>query len=829
MRINKLEYEYLTLERCIKQIRAYHFQEQELISELHEKLIKGLDKAPGKDIHPLNNELAGLSRIKVGKRNEFRLVYSIKKLKDNKTQVKLIQFGVKDDTKKTSSFYSTLIAWYEKYKKNPDNYNFIPIKQFQYRDSKELLRFIKEDHKYSIDFNNDQKKLLNNYHKNNNVITCITGIPGSGKTVLGAEISKRCLDKNEEATVLIVIPNVRLVSFYKRYLLANEIAEENIIEIVDYLHFRNGAIYITTFKNLIKLIEGKINYEPIQDESKIIQLLKESKYWGAIKSSFNDEKEVLDFYNAFFDENEELINYPDKDAFSPIYSDKFEKLGQYTKKYSQLFKDNGIATRKGIAYSFLKNLLSNKDNTLYSFTAAGNQLTIIVDEVQDLIGAEWRALVDFCAEQINKKNGIKLIFLGDEKQRVTVSGFSWTNLSKYVYSININRDFTGPKKLSKNHRVTQQVADFIAFIDSITNERGTRRVVSIKKTDCIFSKERVNVLCADLRNLERAIGRIVKESTQNYILNKEAKAIVITEEYTNNIKNLNNEMIEIVNLYDSKGTEYESVFLLNPFRNILPSKELDVEQNYKLYTMCTRSRNSLTILLDTDEYEWFEAILKNSQIENSIILHPKEGDSVTVLEQIIDNVGLEEITEENYFVVLMNRLSKVIKTLNPNSKIFYDEVNDLIIRGYLYPSKLEDIIRDLNDNLRRIDINFDQLNNSISGFDDEKKSVLLFVWFVFNREFITARYLAYQNNLASDLIEYVENLINSGISNKSKILLKYLNDLESKKTIRFENYYEEKYCEFFIKHLFIYPENMIDYHHLKNIINEIKTLMKGKK
>src|SRR5205823_1180699 len=58
-------------------------------------------------------------------------------------------------------------------------------------------------------------------------------------------------------------------------------------------------------------------------------------------------------------------------------------------------------------------------------------LLVIVDETQDLVHGEWKALIDWCAARCRGGAATRLTLIGDENQRISPTSFSWAEVKRH--------------------------------------------------------------------------------------------------------------------------------------------------------------------------------------------------------------------------------------------------------------------------------------------------------------------------------------------------------------------------------------------------------------
>ncbi|MBI5662127.1 MAG: hypothetical protein HZC46_08265 [Ignavibacterium album] len=777
---SSLEYTFEFYDKCLKEIKKYHLQEYDIIVELYEKLKKGLDNAPGSDVKRLEGDLKDFYRIKIGKNNQFRLLFRKEGLQNPHTRtIRFFHFGKTEDPNKKVGFYSTASHLAERYRQNQDYFKFIPLQTFATKTFDKFSYFINKGYYYSIKFDNDQNHTIESILDPSQIISSIKGTPGSGKTILGAEISLKMAEWKNGNTILIIVPNKRLIANYKNYIKANyENDVENVLNIFEKEEWtlRKQSINLMAMEEFTELVTGFSIFEQMRQCE---NLLKENIPLLKIFTEFDNARQIIEFYDAFFDDKNVVIEYPHKDPLNKIYQSKIENLRSNITKVGNLFKEKNVLTRKDIAY-ILGNKLLEDDNQFKKFLALGNSLTIIIDEVQDFIYPEWLTFINFCIESysLNDFGKIKLIFLGDEKQRITTSGFAWSIFNTKIKNLLIHKlpeykELKPEMRLDRNYRVTKEIAKFLEFVDNETIQNKERKVEAVTAEKCRYSKEKVHIFNGDIKLLERSLKRFVDN---NDYIKKDIKVIIISENDKVSQQIELKENIELLSLFAAKGLENNIIILLNPFKEIVNKndKMIDTDQNYKIYTMATRSNNLLIILLDSDEYYWIRNKVSENELSNYVEIHAEHEDVVSNIENLFSKVGLDELDDETSKQIILNRIREML--VEKRFLVYekrYSELNDILLKSKKYNDIIEDILDLFDEYISFLEIDFDLLNQSFQ-FSEENIKYLLLFWYFANREYIKAMNIAREfnfNNLSARISKKISGAEQKFYQNISEIIL----------------------------------------------------------
>lgn len=793
------EYTFEFYEKCLKEIKKYHLPENDIIDELYDKLKKGLDKAPGNDVKRLEGDLKDFYRMKIGKNNQFRLLFNKESLQNSKSiNIRLFHFGKTDDPNKNGGFYSTARHLAERYRQEQENFKFIPLQKSAIKTLDRFSFFVNKGYYYSIKFDNNQHSTIESILNPSQIISSVKGTPGSGKTIIGAEISLKMLEWKNENTILIIVPNKKLIANYKYYIKANyENDVENVINIYENESWtlKKQAINLMTMEEFTELVTGfSISEQMRQCEN----LLKENIPLLKLFTEFDNARQIIEFYDAFFDEKNVVIEYPHKDPLDKIYQSKIEDLRLNINKLGDLFKGENVLTRKEIAY-ILGNKLLKDDNQFKEFLALGNSLTVIIDEVQDFIYPEWLSFVNFCIESYSRNDfgKIKLIFLGDEKQRITTSGFAWSIFNTKIKNLLIDKlpkykELKLERRLNRNYRVTKEIAKFLEFIDNETIHNKERKVESVTVENCHYSKEKVHIFKADIKVLERSLKRFLNN---NDFINKDIKVIIISENDKLSQQIELKENIELLSLFAAKGLENNIIILFNPFKEIVNNKDrmIDTDQNYKIYTMSTRSNNLLIMLLDSDEFNWIKDIIPENKLSDYVEIHDEYEDVVSNIENLFSKVGLNELDDETSKQIILNRIREMLiqkRFLRYEKR--YLELNDILLKSKKYKDITEDILDLFEEYIDLQEIDFNLLNQSFQ-FSNENTKYLLIYWYFVNREYIKAFNVARELDLDNLSVRIRKKIFQTGqniYQNISEIILNQNNQVDNVHHLEVRDYFE---------------------------------------
>ena len=255
-------------------------------------------------------------------------------------------------------------------------------------------------------------------------------------------------------------------------------------------------------------------------------------------------------------------------------------------------------------------------------------VALIVDEVQDYYWLQLSIIYSFFKKQDGNS---LLILLGDENQRVTISGFTWPALTnsfqdKYQFSL------PKPFELTRNFRNTKaiaRVAEFFlldGFQKSNISSGGRHPVRPPDSEACFETGSPPRLIEFD----DQWFAQFTQQLKLQVEGNSETKncLVFITHEASRHYHEFKTEFgadsnqVIILNVREVKGQEFDAVVLVSPF--LLKKDKLSLDDLFDWYTSITRARRYETILVSSEEMQWLKKNLKQpDQLETLLSVSSK--------------------------------------------------------------------------------------------------------------------------------------------------------------------------------------------------------------
>jgi len=316
-----------------------------------------------------------------------------------------------------------------------------------------------------------------------------------------------------------------------------------------------------------------------------------------------------------------LSKYPHEDLFA-IYQGFLQDDG-----YPLVKKDPLFASQKDFLDELRKNLkgaeknLGLEDKTVQQANQkefqsqlekiAEDKIPIlIIDEVQDFYWQQLQVLIEFVQ---SGNHPAPVILLGDENQRVTLSGFSWSALQQRVPQSFPHTCIEGsPKRFDRNFRNTAKIAQAANYIllNAFPNTLSDGARHLNKPSDSNYFAEGSEPLLIEVDRpwLENLLHHLVKES-EAQIADNFSKFVFILNENSKDFNWLQGELeactiAETFTIAEAKGQEFNAVVLVSPFSH--KKEKPSVDDLFKWYTAISRARCYEAILISSDEMGWLE-------------------------------------------------------------------------------------------------------------------------------------------------------------------------------------------------------------------------------
>ena len=480
--------------------------------------------------------------------------------------------------------------------------------------------------------------------KDNREIVIGYGPPGSGKTIVAQGLTIEAVSTGSDVTILV--PTQHLKDEYVR------MVESAGIDITKAGEPGMGKVSIYEFSEYFSILSGvppcfsrESHLRAWWDQQ--LQNPKICARLGVVgKTEPNSRLPVL--IDALLEDddywkirNESLQS---KDRLKDQISE-YEKIRELRETLLDLLPQNPKwLTRAGLACKAAKRR-ANQQVSGVNISIDLNAL-IIVDEAQDLAPSEWKELLSnwlsFSETNIESKN--KIVFLGDEEQRISLIPFSWTRVKQFALN-----ELKIPKE-----NIIEEVVDTASYRMRRTIARIARSVWRREHTDggkyrqsAEFDYEKlldggeVNVFVRPYSDsLVRVLNSSIKDSLANeHLFLVQGDGLPSFEK---------SDSILEYSIRTAKGLEANSVLVAYPFgrrtgrsRKIIPHDEI-----MDFYVATSRAREKLALIIDPLDWNELNQVQDVWQLPGVTVCEDKNSEKTDDLIELIRNTLVKLSDEE---------------------------------------------------------------------------------------------------------------------------------------------------------------------------------------
>lgn len=446
----------------------------------------------------------------------------------------------------------------------------------------------------------EQKEATNQYLNSLPQIYRIQGAAGTGKTTVGLYLAAKAVEQGMYP--IVILPNSNLVRFAKKSLLSlnqrlsiRSSAFENIktdLTVIDWRNLR--ALLSDHHGQTLSILETH------QIIDKVIKPRAGHKYKNIQGMNFSH------LYYGFVCDGS--YGQSSKDAISSTYSPAIQVLKQCKEKISEQLAGHDLL---GQIHRIKADPLEGQNK--FKNISQDKLLLFIIDEVQDYYWFELSTILEF---SLSQNDQTPVLLLGDENQRVTASGFTWSALSRQV-SQELGCEVKELDPLKRNFRNTASIAKVAKYIleeafDLKTVTHGARKFPPTSDPeDCYEEGSIPKLVVIDddwLRNLVDFLGaqngKDDDHSKYVFIIRQEDIDNASIHQYVESV----DDRIAAYTIKEAKGQEFDAAIILYPFK--LERKQLSIDDLYDWYTSFTRARRYMALLISQDELSWLKHQLK---------------------------------------------------------------------------------------------------------------------------------------------------------------------------------------------------------------------------
>lgn len=433
----------------------------------------------------------------------------------------------------------------------------------------------------------------------------IQGAAGTGKTTVGLYLAAKAVEQG--IYPIVILPNSNLVRFAKKSLLS----------LNQRLSIRSSAfentktdLTVIDWRNLRSLLACQ-NGQPlsiVETHQAIDQVIKPRA--GHQYKKIQDMNFCHLYYGFVCNGS---YGQSSKDAISSTYNETIQVLEQWKEQIREHLADRDLLSQ---IQRIEGNLVEGQN--IFKDISCNKPLFFIVDEVQDYYWFELSAILKF---SLSQNNQAPVLLLGDENQRVTASGFTWSALSRKLdqeFSCEANKI----DPLRRNFRNTASIAKVAKYIleEAFDLKTVTHKARKFPPTsdpeDCYGEGSIPKLVIIDDDWLLRLIQSLDSQNSEDdeqsryvFIIRQEDTDNALIQKYVESV----DDRIIAYTIKEAKGQEFDAAVILYPFR--LKRKQLSVDDLYDWYTSLTRARRYMALLVSQDELSW---LVKNLKDKTSI-------------------------------------------------------------------------------------------------------------------------------------------------------------------------------------------------------------------
>lgn len=395
--------------------------------------------------------------------------------------------------------------------------------------------------------------------------------PGTGKTVCAALLACELHREQGWNTMLIVPPAVR--EDLENYSEIKKIKEQN-----------SEGFWLGTFPDWVREVDPELGARLATSEQELEALQELVRFEGLARNLGNISSRDVLLYQAFVLDLENGNN--DKNAIYQENRERIEILERirpelWRRKLGNRLCNFGVATQ----------LISAPPSPPFQ-----NRPTIlIVDEAQDFLLAQLKAIIAVREAWENQRDSTYLWLLGDLNQRIQPVDFDWGQL-------HLGRTI----ELKYNYRNSRHILKFAnQFLDFANQGRHGRRFPEPSDPEyAVEEGEQVRLLeypsselaLEFLDSFDSRVNSSGEGRGERYFLQQSANQVKVL--WTN--PDGHQRRLEILNAEKAKGREFDACVAFRIFENNGTSR---LEESFQWYTLLTRPRSRLLVVATTEEIE----------------------------------------------------------------------------------------------------------------------------------------------------------------------------------------------------------------------------------
>lgn len=405
----------------------------------------------------------------------------------------------------------------------------------------------------------------------------VQSAPGTGKTVCAALLACELHRQQGWNTMLIVPPAVR--EDLENYSEIKKIKEQN-----------SEGFWLGTFPDWVRKVDPELGDRLATSEQELKALEELVGFEPSARNLGNISSRDVLLYQAFVLDRENGNN--NRNAIFQENRERIETLRTirpelWRRKLGNRLCNFGVATQ----------LISDPPSPPFQ-----NRPTIlIVDEAQDFLLAQLKAIIAVREAWENKRPSTSLCLLGDLNQRIQPVDFDWGQLE-------LGRRI----ELKYNYRNSRHILKFANQFLEFANQENARYdgrhfpepsdpEYAVEEGEQVRlleypSSELALEFLGILDSFDLPVNSSGEGQGERYFLQQSANQVKVL--WTN--PDGNQRRLEILNAEKAKGREFDACVAFRIFENNGTSR---LEESFQWYTLLTRPRYRLLVVATTEELE----------------------------------------------------------------------------------------------------------------------------------------------------------------------------------------------------------------------------------
>lgn len=412
------------------------------------------------------------------------------------------------------------------------------------------------------------------------VLVIAKGAPGSGKTVIGAELASVATAACEY-DALVLVPTQRLRSTYLE-LLGTAPARTD-----------GGRISVALVQEFFQDRAGNV-IEEAERESKLRNWWNDGlrlpalNGWAKRYPSVHSTR-FLRLLDALLEGDLDQV-ISSRDALDLADAERYARLKDIRNKKVWLKQLRDLQGKHGLTLR----CQAAAAGTEAPHESGPNPLLIIVDECQDLVPAEWQALLTMVHRRRASGEATRLALLGDENQRIAPTSFSWGDVNRYaVDHLGYSDRMAVTVNLPGSFRLRRKLAATAAAVFSPkVTDLGSARHLDLPAVDSLQDGGAVTVILGTAQDsaVEAIVGRIhrLDQAARRFIL------LYQEDEGASSLGKLDS-ISQALTIRSAKGLEFQGALVVPTFPDGIP---VQFDRATALYTALTRVTDRLVCLID---------------------------------------------------------------------------------------------------------------------------------------------------------------------------------------------------------------------------------------